>query len=56
MLNLIRDYKTTLKTALEEIYPVIEQVDAEKTERIRKIYQRLDEQLAYELIFAMPRL
>lgn len=56
MLNLIRDYKTTLKTALEEIYPVIEQVDAEKTEQIRKIYQRLEEQLAYELIFAMPRL
>lgn len=56
MLNLIRDYKTTLKAALEEIYPVIEQVNAEKAEQVRKIYQRLEEQLAYELIFAMPRL
>ena len=51
-----RKMLTTLKAALEEIYPVIEQVNAEKAEQVRKIYQRLEEQLAYELIFAMPRL
>lgn len=53
-INIVREYKTTLKAALEEIYPVIEQVDAEKAEQVRKIYLLLDEQLAYELIFAHP--
>ena len=53
-LNTIREYKTTLKAALEEIYPVIDKVDAEKAEQVRKIYQLLDEQLAYELVFAHP--
>lgn len=53
-LKIIREYKTTLKTAIEEIYPIIEQIDAKKTEQVRKIYQILDEQLAYELVFAYP--